>query len=94
MLFRSYKGEFYSKKKVFVAHPGGQEVSQSFSELFNIFMTNTANDALKELGFFDRIERGIQSESRIVLSKISAGKIEGMASEAAKAAENITRRLR
>jgi hypothetical protein len=89
-----YEGEFYSKKQVYVANPGGTEVENSFSETFNTFMTSMADDALRDLGFFQKIERGIANESRIALSRVSAGKIEGMAQEAAKSANTIVRRLR
>ena len=89
-----YEGEFYSKKQVYVANPGGTEVENSFSETFNIFMNSMATDALRELGFFQRIERGIANESRISLARVSAGKIEGMAAEAAKSANNIVRGLK
>jgi len=57
-------------------------------------MTSMADDALRELGFFQKIERGIANESRIALSRVSAGKIEGMAQEATKSANTIVRRLR
>ena len=77
-----------------VANPGGTEVENSFSETFNTFMTSMADDALRDLGFFQKIERGIANESRIALSRVSAGKIEGMAQEAAKSANTIVRRLR
>jgi hypothetical protein len=89
-----YEGEFYSKKQVYVANPGGTEVENSFSETFNIFMNSMANDALRELGFFQKIERGIANESRIALARVSAGKIEGMAAEAAKSANSIVRGLK
>lgn len=89
-----YEGEFYSKKTVFVAEPGGSDVGGSFVETFNIFMSSMATDALAELGFFERIEKGISNESRIALARVSAGKIEGMATEAAKAANNIIGRLK
>lgn len=89
-----YDGEFFSKKQVYVANPGGVEVENSFSETFNSFMTSVAGQALTDLGFFERIERGILQESKITLARISAGKIEGMASQAAKSADNISRRLR
>lgn len=89
-----YEGEFYSKKQVYVANPGGTEVENSFSETFNIFMTSMATDALRDLGFFQKIERGIANESRIALARVSAGKIEGMAAEAAKSANSIVRGLK
>jgi hypothetical protein len=89
-----YEGEFYSKKQVYVANPGGAEVQDSFSETFNIFMTSMADDALRELGFFQKIERGIANQSRIALARVSAGKIEGMAAEAAKSANSIVRGLK
>jgi hypothetical protein len=89
-----YEGEFYSKKQVYVANPGGTEVENSFTETFNAFMTSMADDALRDLGFFQRIERGIANESKIALARVSAGKIEGMAQEAAKSASSIVRRLK
>jgi hypothetical protein len=57
-------------------------------------MTSMAGAALADLGFFERIEKGIANESRIALARVSAGKIEGMASEASRAANNIVRRLK
>jgi hypothetical protein len=89
-----YEGEFYSKKQVYVANPGGTEVQDSFSETFNTFMTSMGDDALRELGFFQKIERGIANQSRIALARVSAGKIEGMAGEAAKSANSIVRGLK
>jgi hypothetical protein len=89
-----YEGEFYSKKQVYVANPGGAEVENSFTETFNAFMTSMADDALRDLGFFQKIERGIANESKIALARVSAGKIEGMAQEAAKSANNIVRGLK
>jgi hypothetical protein len=89
-----YEGEFYSKKTVFVAEPGGSDVGGAFVETFNTFMTSMAGAALADLGFFERIEKGIANESRIALARVSAGKIEGMASEASRAANNIVRRLK
>jgi hypothetical protein len=89
-----YEGEFYSKKQVYIANPGGTEVQDSFSETFNTFMTSMGDDALRELGFFQKIERGLANESRIALSRVSAGKIEGMAAEAAKSANRIVRGLK
>ena len=89
-----YEGEFYSKKQVYVANPGGTEVESSFSETFNAFMNSMANDALRDMGFFERIERGIANESKITLARVSAGKIEGMAAEASKSAKNIVKGLK
>lgn len=89
-----YEGEFYSKKTVFVAEPGGADVGGSFVETFNTFMTSMAGAALSDLGFFERIEKGIANESRTALARVSAGKIEGMALEASKSANNIVRRLK
>ena len=89
-----YEGEFYSKKQVYVSNPGGTEVENSFSETFNIFMNSMANEALRDMAFFERIERGIANESKITLSRISAGKIEGMAAEASRSAKNIVRGLK
>lgn len=89
-----YKGKYFTKKQVYVAQPGGPQVAGSFVEIFNIFMTQIANKALEEYGFFDRIEKGIQKESRIALARISAGKISDMAGDAAKSAKKIVRGLR
>jgi hypothetical protein len=57
-------------------------------------MTSMADDVLRELGFFQKIERGIANESRIALARVSTGKIEGMAAEAAKSANSIVRGLK
>jgi hypothetical protein len=86
-------GNFVSKKQVYVSQPGGPDVKGSFFQTFTTFMTTNALDALHDLKFFERIEKGIQQESRVVLARVSAGKIEGMAKDAAVAANNITRRL-
>ena len=87
-------GNFVKKKSVYVAEPGGPEVGGSFTEIFNIFMTSMADQALKEFGFFHKIEQGIMNERRIALGRISSGKIEGMALNAAKSANKIAKGLR
>ena len=89
-----YKGKFYSKKQVYVAHPGGKEAGGSFAELFYLFMTNQGTKALQDLKFFERIEKGIANESRIALSRISRGKIEGMAANSAISASKIIKGLK
>lgn len=89
-----YKGKFFTKKSVYVAEPGGPDVAGSFVEIFNIFMSQVATKALKEYGFFERIERGIEKESRIALARISAGKISDMAGDAAKSAKRIVKGLK
>lgn len=87
-------GNFVRKKSVYVAEPGGSEVGGSFTEIFNTFMTSMAGQALKEFGFFEKIEQGIANERRIALGRISSGKIEGMALNAAKSANKIAKGLR
>ena len=88
-----YKGDMYSKKSVYVPNPGGTEVEGSFAELFYKFMTTQSQKALEDLGFFSAIERGIQNETRNLLPKISSGKIDNMATEAARSVNNIARKM-
>ena len=85
-------GELVFSKQSYVTNPGGVEVQNSFTETFNMFMTSRANEVLIELGFYERIERAILSETKLVLRKISSGTISGMAAEAAKSAGKISRR--
>lgn len=89
-----YEGEFYSKKSVFVPQPGGPDVGGAFTETFNTFMTTMGDKALADLGFFERIEKGIANESRVTLARVSAGKIEGMAAQAAASALKIAKGLK
>lgn len=88
-----YKGDMYSKKSVYVPNPGGTEVEGSFAELFHRFMTTHSQKALQELGFFSSIEKGIANETRYLLPKISSGKIDNMATEAARSVNNIARKM-
>jgi UDP-N-acetylglucosamine enolpyruvyl transferase len=87
-------GNFVTTKSVYVANPGGTEVGGSFSEVFSMFMATMGNNALEDLGFFEKIEKGIANESKINLARVSSGKIEGMASAAASSANKIVRGLR
>lgn len=89
-----YKGKFRTKKQVFVANPGGLRVQNAFIDTFDDFMKKKAKKVLTDLGFFERIEKGIEKESRVILARISAGKIEGMAASASSSARNISRSLR
>lgn len=85
-------GETVFAKETFVANPGGVAVQNSFSKTFNTFMNSKANQVLTDLGFYERIEKSILSETKLVLRKISNGTIAGMAAEAAKSAGKISRR--
>jgi hypothetical protein len=87
-------GRFVSTKSVYVSQPGGTEVGGAFSEVFNTFMTTMGNNALEDLGFFEKIERGILNETRVNLSRVSSGRIEGMAAAASASANKIVRGLR
>jgi len=84
-------GELVFAKKTYVVNPGGTEVQNSFTETFNSFMTAKANEALIELGFYERIEKAILSETKLVLRKISSGTISGMAMQAAQSAGRISK---
>jgi hypothetical protein len=57
-------------------------------------MTSRANEVLIDLGFYERIERSILSETKLVLRKISSGTISGMAMQAASSAGKISKRSR
>jgi hypothetical protein len=85
-------GEMIFAKETMVINPGGTAVQNSFSKTFNTFMTAKANQVLIDLGFYERIERSILEETKLVLRKISSGTISGMAAEAAKSANKISRR--
>jgi hypothetical protein len=56
-------------------------------------MSTMANVALQDMEFFSRIEKGIQSESRIALRRISRGEITNMANLAAASSSKIVRSL-
>lgn len=88
-----YKGDMYSKTQVFVPNPGGTEVEGSFSELFYRFMTTQADTALKELGFFEAIEKGIISETKNMLSSLKSSNLNTMSSRAAASANKIARKV-
>lgn len=88
-----YRGDFYSKKSVFVPNPGGSEVKGSFAELFYKFMTNDADKALYDLGFFDKIKTGMNIETKVMLSKIASGKISSSKKDAKDAVNKISRRV-
>jgi hypothetical protein len=85
-------GEMVFAKETMVINPGGTAVQNSFAKTFNTFMNAKANQVLIELGFYERIERAILEETKLVLRKISSGTISGMAAEAAKSAGKISRR--
>jgi hypothetical protein len=87
-------GELVFSKQSYVANPGGVEVQNSFTETFNMFMTSRANEVLVELGFYERIERAILSETKLVLRKISSGTISGMAMQASSSAAKISKGAR
>ena len=70
-----------------------QTYFQSFVKIFNQFMSTMANVALQDMEFFSRIEKGIQSESRIALRRISRGEITNMANLAAASSSKIVRSL-
>jgi hypothetical protein len=57
-------------------------------------MSSRANEVLIDLGFYERIERAILSETKLVLRKISSGTISGMAMQAAASAGKISKRSR
>jgi hypothetical protein len=84
-------GELVFSKQSYVANPGGVAVQNSFTETFNLFMTSRANEVLIELGFYERIERAILSETKLVLRKISSGTISGMAMQASSSAAKISK---
>lgn len=87
-------GELVFSKQSYVTNPGGVEVQNSFTETFNMFMTSRANEVLIELGFYERIERAILSETKLVLRKISNGTISGMAMQASSSAAKISKGAR
>jgi hypothetical protein len=87
-------GELVFSKESYVVNPGGQAVQNSFTETFNTFMTSKANEVLIDLGFYERIEKAILSETKLVLRKISGGTISGMAMQAASSAGKISKRSR
>ena len=87
-------GELVFSKQSYVTNPGGVEVQNSFTETFNMFMTSRANEVLIELGFYERIERAILSETKLVLRKISSGTISGMAMQASSSAAKISKGAR
>jgi len=87
-------GELVFSKQSYVTNPGGIAVQNSFTETFNQFMSSRANDVLIDLGFYERIERAILSETKLVLRKISSGTISGMAMQAAASAGKISKRSR
>lgn len=84
-------GELVFSKQSYVPNPGGIAVQNSFTETFNLFMTSRANEVLIELGFYERIERAILSETKLVLRKISNGTISGMAMQASSSAAKISK---
>jgi hypothetical protein len=57
-------------------------------------MTSRANDVLIDLGFYERIDRALLSETKLVLRKISSGTISSMAMQAAVSAGKISKRSR
>lgn len=84
-------GEMVFAKESYVTNPGGVAVQNSFTETFNLFMTSKANEVLIELGFYERIEKAILSETKLVLRKISSGTISGMAMQASASAAKISK---
>ena len=86
-------GNIVSSEKVVVQNPGGDYVQGSFVKIFNQFMSTMANVALQDMEFFSRIEKGIQSESKIALRRISKGEITNMANLAAASSSKIVRSL-
>jgi hypothetical protein len=87
-------GELVFSKQSYVANPGGVAAQNSFTETFNQFMTSKANEVLTDLGFYERIEKAILSETKLVLRKISSGTISGMAMQAAASAGKVSKRSR
>lgn len=87
-------GETIFSKRSVVNQPGGPYVANAFRDLFNeFFSSNLPNVALKELGFFDEIEKGILTETRKVEPKISRGNITTSSTMAAQAAYGIADRV-
>lgn len=85
-------GRTVSSYKVIVNSPGGKSVKGSFVKVFNNFMTSMSTTVLKDMDFFNRIEQGIEKESRVVLRRINKGEINTMAMAAA-ASSKIVRKL-
>jgi ribosomal protein S15P/S13E len=85
-------GEMVFATETFVSNPGGVAVQNSFTKTFNEFMTAKANQVLIDLGFYERIEKSILEETKLVLRKISNGTITGMAAQSAGSARKISRR--
>lgn len=87
-------GETIFSKRSVVNQPGGPYVANAFRDLFNeFFSSNLPNVALKELGFFDEIEKGLLTETRKVEPKISRGNITTSSTMAAQAAYGIADRV-
>lgn len=78
-------GEKMFAKKVFNPHPGGDQVAGSFADAFNMFMARNAQQILEDMGFYDKINKEISTESDVALSRINSGNLnsEGMAVDSA-----------
>lgn len=75
------EGKDVFTKRSFILNPGGADVKGSFVNAFNLYMQNTANVILKDMGFYDKINNMMEKESEYALSKINKGNIDskGMA---------------
>lgn len=68
-------GQFVKSKRSIVENPGGVEVTRSFENTFNRFMTTQPAILLQKFGFFNRIEQGLIQKRKLSIPRINKGMI-------------------
>lgn len=87
-------GETVFANSSYIQNPGGPYVAGAFKALFDeFFNSKLPNKALKELGFYDEIVKGIKQETKVIMPRISSGSVKGSAQKAAAAAYGIVKRV-
>jgi len=87
-----YKGNtVFTSKPSFVPNPGGDYVAGSFENETSNFMQYHFTKSLTTLGFFDKITKGMERKSRVIVPRVTKKNISGVLGDASRAAEDIVK---
>jgi hypothetical protein len=89
-LVYDFNGDTIVSRRSVVDEPGGPYVAGAFRSIFEeFFKSGMPNKALREFGFYNTIEKGIEAETKKVSPRINAGAFNSSAQMAAQAAYGI-----
>lgn len=88
-LVYNYKGKLRFSMRSVVTKPGGRYVKGSFAKEWKSFSSYQAKAALSSFKYFELINESYKQKRRLVIPKITRGRVGGMMAEASKDAEAI-----